>query len=245
MKALSIFLMLASATVLFVGCSRVGREPSSQAEQVIRESLSRNGGAKSLQEISSISGTALVKLYDNEGQATIRGQEFTAYPRWGFIQASGRVSGGSWHAYVTLAGAGVVTSNLDGGLSGPEKQQIEDYLRLILHRLRGPMNLLGGGEEPGEVTTVFVASRSMRRIAASGRTDLAKAYFFDERYRDLRLITDGKDTPPGTGTVTVLTNQRVDGFLLPVTMEVVDAGRDSLIGARTRMTVQLQDVRVR
>jgi hypothetical protein len=140
---------------------------------------------------------------------------------------------------------GLVTTSLDASLTSAQKQQIENYLRLILHRLRGPLNLLDGGETPGAVTTVFVASRAMRRVEATGRAELAKAYFFDERYHDLRLITDGKDTPPASGTVTVLTNERVDGLLLPVEMEVVDAGRDCLIGTHTRMSVQLKDVRVK
>ena len=244
MKGVISFVVLAWALVL-VGCGRANRVPGSQAEQVVMDAADRSGGARQLEEVSRITGSALVKLYDDEGRATVRGQQFTAYPRWGLIQAQGRLGGGSWRAMVSVAGVGLVTTSGDASLDSAEKERIENYLRLILHRLRGPMNLLGGGEKPVEVKTVFVAGRAMRRIAATGRPELAKAYFFDERYRDLRLITDGKDTLPGSGTVTVLNNQRVDGYLLPVSMQVVEVGKDSLIGERTRMSVRLENVHVR
>jgi hypothetical protein len=243
MKGFVTLVVLASGIAL-VGCGREGGPPSSQAEQVVMDAAARCGGSKQLGEVSRITGCALVKLYDNEGNATVRGQQFTAYPRLGLIQAQGRLGDGRWHATVAMGGMGVVTGG-DANLSRADKEQIENYLRLILHRLRGPMNLLGGGEKPVEVSTVFVAGRAMRRVAATGRPELAKAYFFDERYRDLRMIADGKDTPPGSGTVTVLDNQHVDGYLLPVGMEVVEVGQDSLIGRRTRLSVHLENVHVR
>ncbi len=245
MKTLPLSLMLLLVMVFLAGCGRAKFQPRTGADEVVLEGLRAGGGLDRFQSISRISGTALVKLYDKDGVAVVRGQEFTAYPRWGMITARGQLPGGSWHGYVWMKDKGVVLAGGDARLSSDDKRQIEDYLRLMLHGLRGAMNLVDGGEQAADVSSIFADSRPMYRVEAVGRPQLAQAYYFDQRYHDLRLITTGKDTPPGSGTVTVLKNETINGVLLPTGMEVMEIGANSLIGSRTRLSIELQDVRVR
>lgn len=244
MRAAFAWSVLVLTAVVIGGCATSSRLPASPAEQVVVDAAEHVGGVDWPRKISRISGTALVELYEPDGSVVIRGQQFTAYPRWGLIQANGRLPGGAWHAWVTIGGLGLVTTGGDFHLRGGEKDQIEQYLRLILHRLRGPVNLLGGGEQPVDVQAVFVAGMPMHRVGATGRPELASAYFFDRKYRQLRLILKEDAGGAGAGTVTILTHKRVDNVLLPVAMEVVEAGSDSLIGERARLSVRLENLRV-
>ena len=221
------------------------RKPVTAAEGVAKATADHYGGVERLRKISTISGTAVVRVYDGD-VAHIYGQEITIRPARGRITARGRRPGGTWRARVTLDGEGRV--NCRGGLrlSNREKTQIRQVLRFILHRVGGPMNLLGGRERAERVDRVFVAAYPMQRVVTTGRPALVSAYFFDETTNELRLVTTGDYEIPGQGTVTIYTNARTgDGIMLPVALDVVDLGENSFVGRKKIFSVTLENLEVR
>jgi len=229
---------------LVVGCGQ-GRTkaPVSAAELVVAAAVDDYGGLDRLSRISTVRAYALVTTYDERGGAHVCGQQLTIRPRAGRIESAGLLPGGSWRAKVSLDGGGGVSTSGRARLSESEKVGITQYLRLILHRVRGPMNLLGGGERPDRLDRVFVATLPLDRVLAAGRPELASAYFFDPATRELRLVTVGDYVAPGSGTVTSFRNARLDnGIMLPTWMEVVNLGANSFVGDRKILTVQFTDV---
>ena len=140
-------------------------------------------------------------------------------------------------------GIGWIRQYEDLDLSKQEKTELARTLRLILHRIRGPINLLQGGEQIVAVEKVFVAGYDATRMIASGRPQLSLAYYFSDK--QLRMITQGAVEPGGNGDVSVYTTERTAaGAIQPAGFEVMEIGRDSLIGQRKLMAVRLTDVRL-
>jgi hypothetical protein len=222
------------------------REPPGEAELVAKATADHYGGVDRLGKISTISGTALVKVYDDDGAAHVYGQEIEIRPSSRRITAKGRRPGGTWRARVSLDGEGRVSCRGGLRLTGRESARIRQVLRFILHRVGGPMNLLEGRERAEHVDRVFVGAYPMRRVVTSGRPALASAYFFDETANELRMVTTGDYEIPGEGTVTIYTNARTgDGLMLPAGLDVVDLGANSFVGQKKIFSVRLEDLEVR
>ena len=167
----------------------------------------------------------------------------------GLMSARGNLPGGYWSARVAMDGwaitrplaIGWVRTHDDLELTKAQKAELVDMLRLILHRVRGPINLLGGGEEIVEVQEVFVAGYDAIRMTVSGRPEEALGYFFADG--QLRMVTQGAIEPGQQGKATVYTTQRtVSGAIQPAGFEVMLIGRDSLIGRQKIMSVRLTDM---
>jgi len=210
------------------------------------------GASEWLEYVDTLETTAVVTTYAADGAAVVRTMRLDVDVNGGVMTAEGNLPGGSWSARVALDGWGV-TSPLGVGwirdrgdlqLSDQAKKDLARTLRLILHRIRGPLNLLeGGGEEIVAVEDVFVAGYDATRMIASGRPELALAYFFSDGA--LRMITQGAVESGGNGEVTVYTTERTAaGAIQPAGFEVMKIGQDSLIGQGKILAVRLTDVRL-
>ena len=246
MKQLAVLVSLVVCSILLAGCGPREWAPSTPAEQAVSDAVEYYDGAERLLLIKRITGRAVVTVYDEAGAGRVRGHEFVIYPRYGRIEAAGRVSGGKWRASVTLDGDSQIRVRGDGTLSSSQREQITRYLRLILHRVRGPLNLMGGGEQSVDHAEVFVAAYSLDRVLADGRTDLASAYFFDAKTGELRMVTAGDYEIPGAGTVTLYENAPTkQGVVLPSALQVVALGDSSFVGDRKILSVRFENLEIR
>ncbi|NLF32079.1 MAG: hypothetical protein GX591_14480 [Planctomycetes bacterium] len=210
------------------------------------------GATEWLQYVDNLQTTAVVTTYEADGTAMVRTMRLDVDVDSGVVTAEGNLPGGAWSARVTLDGWGVthplgigwVRDYGDLKLTNQEEEDLARTLRLILHRIRGPINLYkGGGEEIVAVENVFVAGYDATRMIASGRPGLALAYYFSDG--QLRMIAQGAVEPGGNGEVTVYTTERTAaGAIQPAGFEVMQIGQDSLIGQRKIMAVRLTDVRL-
>ncbi len=210
------------------------------------------GVAEWLRDVSVFSATALVTTYDDDGVARLSTQYLKVRPRAGRISARCYLPGGSWSACVGLDGWGLrnpigdwVIDHGDVDLNGEQKDRIVQTLRLILHRVRGPLNTLGGGESVIEARRVFAAGYEMTRCRVTGRDEMASAYFYGSAADRLKLVTQGGVEPTEAGAVTVYTNmQTPGGVVLPARLDVSTLGGNSLIGRKKILSVRLTDVKI-
>lgn len=211
------------------------------------------GVADWLRNVDTVETTALVTSYDAEGTAYPTIQYLRINPRGKWITARCNLPGGSWTARVYLddwsvtnpIGIGWVSDHGDVQLTDEQEEEIACTLRLILHRVCGPVNLLGGGEKVTAADQVFATGYEMTRFRVKGRPSLARAYFFGDAADQLRLVTQGGWQPTDAGTVTVYRNMRTpDGVVLPSELEVSNLGENSLIGRKKTLSVRLTNIKI-
>lgn len=204
------------------------------------------GGIDRLSAIDSLETDAVFTSYD-DGTARVWAAHLILEPRQGVLYANGALPGGGWRARVGLDGRPGTQIQTTGALrfSPQERAELERVLRLVLHRVRGPLNLLAGGETVTEVEAVFTAGYELERIRVDGRSPLATAYFVDTQADELRFVTAGGDQPGADGTLTLYTNTRADGTVLPQRLRVVRIGRVALVGDRPVLEVQFTGWTVR
>ena len=237
--------MLAVALIgmSFAGCGDPWRgDMPTESEQIALAAAGYPDGNHQLLNMKKITGRAVVTVYDDDGIGRVRGQNFTANLPSGRIKAEGVFPGGTWRGSASVDGNSSVSSSGDGSLSDGQKQEIGDYLRLIIHRMRGPVNLLRrGGEDPGQVESLFQSGHPMMRVLSCGREDMATAYFFDKKTCRLRMMSTGDYELPGEGTVTLYEYARTaSGVLLPKSLEVVALGPNSFVGSRKIVSVSFE-----
>ncbi len=232
----------ASALAPLAGCGT----PSTAVPPVVTATIVNYGGAEAMRDVSAITATAVITAYDDEGTARVSAAEVVIRPNAGRIEAIARLPQGNWRAKVKLDGGASVRTSGSLELSSEQKREIGDTLRLILHRVRGPVNLLDGGERPGASGPAPLAGHRLIRVPSAGRAELVEAYYFDAGTDELRFVAVGPAEPGERGKVTVLTNKRTrGGLMLPVVMEVLRRGENSLLGERKYLQVRLTEVRVR
>ncbi|MFW6146674.1 MAG: hypothetical protein ACOC7R_05010 [Planctomycetota bacterium] len=210
------------------------------------------GATDWLEYVDTLETTAVVTTYESDGTAVVRTMRLDVDVSDGVMTAEGNLPGGSWSARITVDHWGILHPLSVGWvrdygalhLNMKQEKDLARMLRLILHRIRGPINLLeGGGEEIVAVEDVFVAGYDATRMIASGRPELALAYFFADD--QLTMIAQGAVEPGGRGEVTVYTTERTAaGAIQPAGFEVMKIGQDSLIGQQKIMAVRLTDVRL-
>jgi len=239
-------LVVAFAMAAFAMVGAGGCGPSGVAPPVVASTLANYGGLEALRDVSAITATAVITAYDEDGVARVSAADVVIRPNAGRIEATGRLPQGTWRAKVKLDGGASVRTGGSLRFSPERARRIGDALRLILHRVRGPLNLVDGGETVGAVEVTVLGGEKVTRVATAGRDELATAYYFDARAEELRYILAGPAAPGERGEVTTLRNKRMpDGLVLPIAMEVVRAGENNLLGVRKALRVQLQNVRVR
>lgn len=157
------------------------------------------------------------------------------------IDAKAATGTGVWNATIPAGGEARVT----GMTTFENSEAIAKTLRLLLHRLRGPLNLVGGTERIRSIQDVCILDQRLVRVAVEGDTRLAAAYYFDPVTKLLRYVTCGADKPGGEGTVTIYTWRRFpDGKVFPCSLKVVKIGQHVLIGEQPVLEADYSDVRV-
>jgi hypothetical protein len=117
-------------------------------------------------------------------------------------------------------------------------------LRIILHRLRGPLNLYWRGEQAVAAQPLRLEGMDLVRVPVRNSRAGVAAYYFDARTHLLKLATAGADAPGGEGTVTVYTYRRLPGGLaFPSRLAVYRIGRNVLVGDQPVLEVDYQSVR--
>jgi hypothetical protein len=207
-----------------------------------------------LRDVSTLEATALVTAYDADGAAHVSVVQLTVDVNAGKVRATCNIPGGSWRAAIALDGWGLmnpigwdsVSARGDASLTEAQREQIAERLRLILHRLRGPVNVLGGGERIVASDRMTAGAHDLTRLRVEGRPSLVAAYYFDESKAQLRMVAQGGYEPGDTGTMTVYHTERTaDGVVLPVRLEVTQLGVHGLIGSQRILSVRLKDISLR
>lgn len=230
----------------FAGCAPRPTDLGTQyglgpAREVVLKTTDHYGGFERLKSIHAIQAKAVVTSYDYSGAGLVSAEEMTIEPNLGRISSAGHLPCGTWSAVVLLDGPAVFKTTGAPPLSCEQQERITSYLKVILHSVRGPMNLLGGGEHVVSASREFIAGVPALRVESAGRPHLATAYFFDTAKYELAMITANGVAPPERGTVAIYSNKRQsDGVVLPVRIEVRDIGENALVGEKKVLDVQLQ-----
>jgi len=199
-----------------------------------------------LKNISAIDAIALMTIYEDDGAGCVYEAKVTIQPHKKRLRAVGYLPGGQWRADVRLDGHASIRTRNESILTERQKTRLGEALRLTLHRVRGPMNLLDGTEHADRAEPVFISAQHLQRVVATGREALASAYFFDETNCELRMVARGDFTIPGEGTVTQLRNAPMaDGIIMPILLEVAAFGQNSFVGDKKILSVELKNLQIR
>lgn len=234
-----------------VGCSlfAMGCAPGSytglglgSAEPVVTGCIDAMGGLKRWQSVGPIHAQAVVTVYDEAGTADVGKQDQVIDLRAGTIEATSRLPDVEWTARVTEAG-GVSFRAKGPAVPAAVRARQVDALKMILHRVRGPLNLCGHGERAGGARRVRVDGMDLIRVPVQGGRANIAAYYFDAHTCLLRLASAGADAPGGEGTVTRYSYRtRPDGLSFPERISVFKIGRHVLIGDEPVLEVNYHKV---
>ncbi|KPK85967.1 MAG: hypothetical protein AMJ81_02270 [Phycisphaerae bacterium SM23_33] len=200
------------------------------------------GGLERWQSVGPIRAQAVVIVYDEVGTADVSKQDQVIDLRAGTIRASARLPETEWTAKVTEAG-GVSFKSKGPAVPAAVRARHVAALKMILHRVRGPLNLCGRGERARGAQPVRVDGMDLIRVPAQdGRGGIA-AYYFDAQSCLLRLVTAGADAPGGEGTVTRYSYRTMaNGLAFPERISVFRIGRHVLVGDEPVLEVNYHEV---
>lgn len=195
-------------------------------------SLESCGWIKAWQGLSAVRAKAVITIHQPGGQACVNTVDLTMDLPGGTLEASAHTATGDWHGRAGIDGKYTLSGE---GLPGePARQQeIAQALTTILHRLRGPVNLLQGAERLGSLisgTTVDGVGVIRRPVMERGAVDV-RAYYFSKADRRLAFLTTGGDAPGQAGEVTVYEYQTLkSGLAFPSEIRLVRIGSNVLLG---------------
>lgn len=192
---------------------------------------------------ANVSFTAVVTTYDNAGRKYTDRQEMAADLASGNIAAKGATPGGSWTA---VANVGLMTRlDADPGVNQDVvRKRMSMVLPTLLHRIRGPYNLVGGTERPRSPRKTQVGGVEVVRIGVTGDNRNAVAYYFEPATGILRHVTSQADRPAGDGTVTSYEYRSLsNGAAFPKVIRVNRVGRNVLLGDVPVFQVEISNVR--
>ncbi len=216
------------------------------ADQIVGECITAMGGLERWEAVEAFRTRAVVSLYGEDGAERVNRHAQVIRLDPPHLAAEAKRPRGSWAAVVSLGEPDVVF-DVVGEVSLGEKEQAEllDALKVILHRVRGPLNLVEGPERPAERSEARIDGDRMTRITVEGDYTHAVAYYFDKRTCRLRYVTSGADAAGREGTVTRYTWATLpNGMLFPRTLEVFRIGDHVLLGDTPVMRAEFYDVTV-
>jgi hypothetical protein len=234
MKGLRTVLCLA-ASLAIGGCADAveGGKTATMNPALCRaayQSLQSNGGFKAWQGVSLVRAKAILTIQEPGAQGGVTAVDLTIDLPGGVLEARGQTATGAWQGRSGINGK----SELSGeGLPGEPalRQQIGTALATILHRLRGPMNLLLGSDRAiaGGHDALVDGLDVIRQGAGGGAFDV-KAYYFGKADGRLAYLTAGAGAPGGQGTVTVYEYPTGGGLIVPRGLRVIRIGANVLVG---------------
>ncbi len=230
---------------VFVGCQAnpIAMHNLDVAGDVIGANMESTGTLAKWRRVKSVAAVADV-TYAQGGMVAERMQlsmDFWAES----ISASGQLPQGTWTAKVTADGQCIVT--------GRPAEPICSLLKRILHRTRGPLNLLANAESVKSVTRARFEALEGRDLSALSVQDSAGgplAYYFDPTTNMLLFLTTGSEEPGSDGTVTRYTlgkegyQMLPTGLVLPRRFAVFKVGKNVLLGEEAVLKVDLSDITV-
>ena len=214
-----------------------------ESAAVVGRSIDALGGGDRLKS-GVMQADAVVTIHDANSTAFVNKHEQVYDLGAGTLQAQAELPDGGWSASASGAGA---TFGTTGALAGARQQPMLDALRLLRHRVRGPLNLTnvgGTGETGGKPQRMRLPGMDVFRVPVTGGRDDVKAYYFDAETYLLRLVTTGADGPGQEGTVTVYSyGIAPSGKAFPDRLVVKKIGRHVLVGDEPLLEVDFRDVR--
>ena len=214
------------------------------ARDIVSASVEWLGGYDTWGRLGPVRASAVVSIHDSNGQAYVSRQQQTIDIHGGRLVAAAHTAQGPWTATVhdsgryDLGGSGVVFDR-------QMQERICGELATLLHRVRGPLNLLRGSEKVNSVERTRLGGEDVIRVAVDGSGGQAIAYYFEATSGVLRYVTAGSERPGAEGTVTVYTYMMLpNGMAFPRRIRVVETGENVVIGLRPVFEAEFTDVEV-
>ena len=233
-------------TVLLTGClseqERMLRRLGPAAE-ITTASLNNLGWSQLGEEAEEVSFTAIVTTWDAQQRSFTDRQEMAVDFEEGEIESIGGTPQGSWQAEATDTGG--FSLKADRGVDEEQvAQRMAPTLQTLLHRLRGPYNLLVTDERARTAEDTRVDGQAVVRVGVEGDNRMAVAYYFDATLGVLKFVTAGADRAGGEGTVTVYEYDSMpNGVLFPSRIRVMKLGRHVVVGDTPVLEVQISNVK--
>ncbi len=236
--------------VCLVGCERSGLErpdPFAKlgpAAEIVSTSVQWMGGVEAWRDVDHIDASAVVTVHEDDGRAHVSRERQRIYVHSGKLVATAEVGQGAWRAEVRDGGR----SRLRARGFEPDaemKDRICGALRTILHRVRGPLNLLRPGRQVRSVERTRLGDEDLVRVVVSGPDGRVLSYYFQALSGDLRLVTAGFDSGRQAGTVTVYTYRMLpEGMAFPQQIRVVKSGENVLLSDQPVLDVRFSQVEI-
>jgi len=243
-RALPSVLCLLGA-VLLTGClseqERMLRRLGPAAE-ITTASMKNLGWGQLGEGIEEARFTAVVTTWDDEQRSYTDRQEMVVDLEDGWIESVGGTPQGSWEATATDTGRFRIQADRAVDEEKVE-QRIASALHTLLHRLRGPYNLLVTDERARTAEKTRIDGQPVVRVGVEGDNRMAVAYYFDAALGVLKFVTTGADHPGGSGTVTVYEYDSLpNGVLFPRRIRVMKLGQHVVVGNTPVLEVQISNV---
>lgn len=214
------------------------------ASDIVSASIENLGWTKAFGgRLGSASFVAIVSTYDKDGQIYTDRQKMVVDLAANRITTAGATPQGTWKA---AAGPGEAFSvDAEAGVNtGLVRRRMGPALAILLHRLRGPYNLLEGNESARSPQKDQVGGLSVIRVGVTGDNRMAVAYYFGSATGILKYVSAGADSPAGNGTVTSYEYRSLkNGATFPSLIQVNRIGRNVLLGQVPVLQVEISDVR--
>jgi len=213
------------------------------ARDVVADCVDAMGGLRAWQGVGEVRAAAVATWYDASGRAFADRFRVRFDLRGGTVRAEGATPRGDWRAVVNDDGELTSAAGLDATIVGP--QRTAETLAVLLHRVRGPLNLLGRRERVHAAGEVKVDGERMTRVSVDGDNRQAIAYYFDRQSNLLRMVSSGADAPGREGTVTLYQYAHgPDGRAFPSKVRLVRIGQHVLVGEEPVVEVAFSEVEI-
>jgi len=212
------------------------------AARITSASLDNLGWSRLGEQAEEVRFTAIVATYDKEGKSYTDRQEMEVDFEKGAISSVGGTPQGSWEASINEKGKFKLKAD-DGVDTYKVVARMRPTLATLLHRLKGPQNLIDGPERARTADETRVDGQAVVRVAVEGDNRMAVAYYFDSATGILKFVTAGADRAGGDGTVTIYEYDSMpNGVLFPKLIKVVRIGRHVLVGQTPVSEVETSNV---
>jgi len=212
------------------------------AADIASASIDNLGWSRAGKRIDSARFTAIVTTYDEEDKSHTDRQEMFVNFKADTITAVGGTPQGSWKAVADDDGK----FKLKAGKAVDKAEvtrRMAATLATLLHRLRGPYNLLGRRERVRTADATRVDGQDVVRVSVDGDNRKAIAYYFDAASGILKFVTAGADRAGREGTVTLYQYDSLpNGAAFPNRIRVARIGRHVLVGRQSVFEVEISDV---
>jgi len=214
------------------------------ASEIVSASIENLGWGKVFGgSLGSVSFTAIITTYDKDGQKYTDRQKMVVDLGANTIIAKGATPLGTW---TVMAGqGGLVSVGAEPGVDAAlVRRRMGMVLPILLHRLRGPYNLLEGPEVARSPQNAQVGGVPVIRVGVTGDNRLAIAYYFGPATGILKYVTAEADSPGDNGAVTSYEYRSLaNGATFPSLIQVNRIGGNVLLGETPVFQVEISDVK--